>query len=101
MTIHELQRRLRRIHASMGGEGRLSFTIGQGEQEPCYVTHWYPTGPAGYEDCKAVGVGTAEECLEALHRYAASYRPRPTGDEVGRMLGLAVEPPAHFGIAAE
>ncbi|HSK41217.1 MAG TPA: hypothetical protein VK943_15730 [Arenibaculum sp.] len=88
MDIVELQDRLRRSHAAMGGEGRLSFTIGQGENEPCYVTHWYRTGSTGFEDCRAVGVGTVDECLMALETYAVGYRRQPTREELGRMLGI-------------
>ena len=111
LTITELQRRLGRIHRAMGSQGRLSFTIGQGEDEPCYVAHWVRSGPSAFEDCKAVGVGTAEECLEALESYAARFRPRPTDDEVARMLGLDPVPAggraeedgeeAHYLVAAE
>lgn len=110
MDIVELQERLRRSHAAMGDEGRLSFTIGQGKDEPCYVTHWYRTGSMGFEDCRAVGVGTAEECLTALEAYADRYRRQPTQGELGRMLGIEParedEPEdghehVHYAIAAE
>lgn len=88
LTIEELQQRLGRCHRAMGSQGRLSFTLGQGDTEPCYVAHWVRSGPSSFEDCKAVGVGTVEECLEALERYAARFRPQPTDEQVGRMLGL-------------
>lgn len=92
LTIAELQQRLGRIHHAMGSQGRLSFTIGQGADEPCYVTHWVRSGPSAFEDCKAVGVGTVEECLDALESYAERFRPRPTDAEVGLMLGLNPAP---------
>lgn len=103
MTIEELRSHLRRVHqAALGGEGRLSFTIGMEPGEPCYVAHWVRTGNTGFEDCRSVGMGTVPECLAALERYALAYRPQPTQAEIGRMLGLDVaadpEPPRAGGI---
>ena len=92
MTIEELRSHLRRVHAAMGGEGRLSFTIGMEPGEPCYVTHWVRTGSMGYEDCRAIGMGSVPECLAALERYALSYRRQPTESEIAAMLGLGGEP---------
>lgn len=100
MTVKELQQRLARCHRAMGSVGRLSFDISQGDEERCYVIHWVRSGPSAFEDCKAVGVGTAEECLEALESYAARFRPRPTDEDVARMIGLLPEPCAQ-PLAAE
>jgi hypothetical protein len=104
MTIEELRAHLRNVHAAIGGEGRLSFTIGMEPGEPCYVTHWVRTGNVGFEDCRSVGMGTVAECLAALERYVLAYRRQPTEAEIGLMLGL--EPcdagsPDRYKVAAE
>ncbi len=89
MTIEQLQARLREIHARIGHEGRFAFTIEQEEPEPrCYVTHWFRSADYAFEDCKAIGLGSIEDCLAALERYADGYRRRPTEAEVGRTLGV-------------
>jgi hypothetical protein len=108
MTIEELQTRLETVHARIGHEGRFSFTLHQRQAGPeCYVTHWVRTGRYGVEDCKSVGIGSLAECLDALDRYAAAYRRRPTDAEVAATLGVTEAPAAQrheaapYAIAAE
>jgi hypothetical protein len=102
-TIEQLQARLREIHARIGFDGRFSFTINQEEPEPkCYVTHWFRSSDYAFEDCKAVGLGTLDECLAALDRYADNYRRRPTQEEIGRTLGvIPASHPDRYSQAAE
>ncbi|HYH21221.1 MAG TPA: hypothetical protein VD995_21645 [Azospirillum sp.] len=90
MTIEEVQARIRAAHARIGHEGRfaLTLTLTLDGAEDCYITHWFRPDPHAFEDCRAVGSGTITECLAALDRYAASYRRRPTQEEIGRTLGL-------------
>lgn len=101
MTIEELRRRLRRSHARMGQEGRIAFTLNQEPGEPCFVTHWLKPDGSSFEDCRAVGQGSADECLRALERYAETYVRRPTVEEVGRTIGILPDRPARLQVAAE
>jgi len=113
MTIEELQRRLRQLHARLGFEGRIAVTVNQegqaaGDgrigfaQSHFYVTHWFRPDGSAFEDCKAVGQGTLEECLTALDRYADQYRRRPTREEVGQTIGILPRSvPERFKLAAE
>jgi len=108
MTIEKLQARLREAHARIGFEGRFAFTINQrpeaGDQTPeagCYITHWSRPTPYAFEDCKAVGNGTVEECLAGLDRYVASYARRPTEEEVGMTLGIIPAHEERYRVAAE
>ncbi|WP_247886964.1 hypothetical protein [Azospirillum sp. SYSU D00513] len=77
MTIEEVQARLRAAHARIGRNGRFALTLSLDGREECYITHWFRPEPHAFEDCKAVGSGTTAECLEALERYVAAYRPEP------------------------
>jgi len=102
MTVDELRRRLRLCHARLGLEGRLALTLSQEPGEPCYLTHWVRPDGAAFEDCRAVGQGTLETCLEACERYADQWQRKPTVEEVGRTLGLPPPAdPARYRIAAE
>ena len=98
MTLKQLQQHLRNAHAKIGFAGRFAFTIDQfAEVETgkghggCYITHWFRPTQYAFEDCKAVGSGSAEECLQALERYVASYARPMTDEEVGRTLGIVSE----------
>ena len=98
MTLEELQQHLRNAHAKIGFAGRFAFTIDQSTEVEtgkghggCYITHWFRPTPHAFEDCKAVGSGSAEECLQALERYVASYARPMTDEEVGRTLGIVSE----------
>lgn len=98
MTLEELQQHLRNAHARIGFEGRFAFTIDQfAEIETgrghggCYITHWFRPTRYAFEDCKSVGSGSAEECLQALEHYVAEYPKPMTDEEVGRTLGIASE----------
>ena len=72
MQIEEVQARLRLARAQIRG-GRFAFTMSEGgDREEAYLTHWFYPEPGAFEDCKAVGSGTVEECLAALDRYVAS-----------------------------
>lgn len=88
VTLDRLRLRLSEAHRRTGGAGRFSFTMNQAGRTECFVTHWLPPGPSGFGDCRTVAVGTAEECLAALDRYAAAYERPPTADELDRTLGL-------------
>lgn len=101
MSIEEVQARLRAAHARIGHEGRFALTLTLDGGEDCYITHWCRPDPHAFEDCRAVGSGTIRECLAALDRYAASYRRRPTQDEIGRTLGLLPDDQPRFLAAAE
>lgn len=103
MTIDELRARLRACHARIGGEGRFSFTLAQQPDEECYVTHWIRPRNGVFEDCKAVGSGSVEDCLAALDRYVETYRRRPTNEEVALILGIdpPTPPAGPFDVAAE
>ena len=85
MTIEQLQARLREAHARIGHNGRFAFTIDQGGQsaEDCYITHWFRPTPYAFEDCKAVGSGTVDECLAGLDRYVAAYDAQFHGEQYG------------------
>jgi len=95
MTIEEVQARLRAAHARIGHEGRFALTLTLSGTDEAYLTHWFRPDPYAFEDCKAVGSGTIEDCLAALERYVAGYRRQPTTEEVARTLGLV--PPAVDG----
>ena len=101
MQIEELRRRLRRAHARMGQEGRLAFTVNQEPGEPCFLTHWLKPDGAAFEDCRVIAQGSLAQCLDALDRYAAAYRPRPTLEEVGRTIGVLPPRPGTYSVAAE
>lgn len=101
MTIEELRRRLRRGHARLGHEGRIAFTLNQEPGEPCFVTHWLKPDGSAFEDCRAVGQGSVEECLKALDRYADAYVRKPTVEEVGRTIGVLPPRPVSLRVAAE
>ncbi|WP_207483160.1 hypothetical protein [Arenibaculum pallidiluteum] len=89
-TLDELRAELRRIwRVRLGGEGRLSFTLAMEPGEPCHLTHWVRPAAAELEDCRAVGSGSPAQCLDALERYGAAYRRRPTEAEIAAMLGLS------------
>jgi len=75
MTISELRARLVVAHGLIGREGRFALTIDQCEGGKTYITHWLKAGDWAFEKCKAVGVGSVEDCLAALDAYVASYRP--------------------------
>jgi len=86
MTIGQLQARLRDAHARIGHNGRFAFTIDQGgdhSAEGCYITHWFRPTPYAFEDCKAVGSGTVDECLAGLDRYVAAYDAQFHGEQYG------------------
>jgi len=76
LTIDQLQQRLRDMHARIGFEGRFALTIDQMPQPKCYITHWVKPGEWAFEKCKAVGVGSIDDCLDALEHYVADYRPQ-------------------------
>ncbi len=102
MTLDQLRRRLRTVHARLGMEGRLALTLDQDVGDRCYVTHWVRPDGSAFEDCRAVGQGTVVECLAALERYAAAYRPQLTAEDVGRTLGLLPpRPTVGLKVAAE
>jgi len=88
ITVSDLRDTLRKVHASIGHEGHFSFTISEGREPQHFVTHWVKTGFSGYEDCRAVGMGTLEECLAALERYALAYQRQPTPAEIAATLGV-------------
>jgi hypothetical protein len=80
-TIAEVQQHLRNAHARIGFAGRFAFTIDQfGEIQPrhgfggCYITHWFRPTSYAFEDCKAVGSGSVEECINALDTYVEKWR---------------------------
>lgn len=80
MTIEQLQERLREAHALIGCDGRFAFTIDQSAavnasagHVGCYITHWFRPTPHAFEDCKAVGAGSVDECIAALEHYVAAY----------------------------
>jgi len=90
MTIEQLQARLREAHARIGHNGRFAFTIDQGSDQSttqsgsdCYITHWFRPTPYAFEDCKAVGSGTVDECLAGLDRYVAAYDAQFHGEQYG------------------
>jgi len=101
MTVEKLQERLREAHARIGFEGRFAFTIDQRPEAGCYITHWFRPTPYAFEDCKAVGSGTVEECMAGLDRYVASYIRRPTEEEVGMTLGIIPPHEERYRVAAE
>lgn len=76
MTIEEVQARLRAAQARMGREGRFALTLSLDGREECYITYWFRPEPHAFEDCRAVGSGTLNECLDALDRYVAENRVR-------------------------
>lgn len=71
MTIDQLRRRLAAAHRRMGGKGRFSLTINEGDAPRCFVTHWLPPGPSGFGDCRTVGLGSVDDCLKSLDAYVA------------------------------
>jgi hypothetical protein len=96
MTLEHLQKRLRDAHARIGFDGRFAFTIDQSAaltgsetHGGCYVTHWFRPTPYAFEDCKAVGSGSVEECIAALDRYVAAYSGSMTRDEVSITFGIS------------
>lgn len=99
MTIEEVRARIGAAHARIGHEGRFALTLALDGAEDCYITHWFRPDPHAFEDCRAVGSGSIEECLAALDRYAASYRRRPTQEEIGRTLGLVPDAGTKAGAA--
>jgi hypothetical protein len=103
MTIEQLQARLREAHARIGYEGRFAFTIDQAGDQSAegYITHWFRPTPYAFEDCRAIGSGTIEECLTGLDRYVAGYVRRPTEEEVGMTLGLIPAHEERYRVAAE
>ncbi len=96
MNIEELQAHLRDAHERIGNFGRFSFTINQDCYElKCYITHWFRPTEYSFEDCRTVGLGTAEECVESLDVYVAKYVR--TNQQVGISTEvLAENPPAHI-----
>lgn len=104
MTIDEVKAILRDAHVRIGCEGRFALTLNLQPEEECYITHWFRPTPYAFEDCRAVGVGTLADCLDALERYVQGYRRRPTEEEVGRTLGVdrcAATAGADYEVAAE
>lgn len=98
-TIEDVQRHLNEAHARIGFQGRFSFTIDQSSAPAagkgnggCYVTHWYRPTPYAFEDCKAIGAGTLDDCIASLDRYVDGYAAIFTEEEVGRTLGLPEKP---------
>lgn len=81
LTIDQVQARLRAAHAGIGQEGRFALTLTLDGREDCYLTHWVRPEPHAFEDCKAVGSGSLDECLVALDRYVAGYG---RNEEAGR-----------------
>ena len=78
ITIEQLQAHLQDAHSRIGHEGRFALTLEQQDRNGhCYITHWYRPTPYAFEDCRAVGSGTVEQCLVGLARYVATYRAKP------------------------
>lgn len=70
MTIEELQSRLRAARSTIG-YGRFALTLSMDGREEAYITHWFAPAPGAFEDCRAIGSGTVNECLDSLNRYVA------------------------------
>jgi len=89
-SIDELRAEIRRIwRTRLGSQGRITFSVGMEDGEPCWVSHWIRTGSTGYEDCRAVGMGSVAECLAALERYADRFVVKPrTEAEIAATLGV-------------
>lgn len=99
MTMDEAKARLRAAHAAIGFEGRFALTLTLRPDEEWYLTHWFRPTFHAFEDCKAVGVGTLDQCLEALDHYVGAYRRQPTPAEIGRTLGVEAPEPHGMGYA--
>lgn len=101
MSIEELQAHLRDAHERIGNFGRFSFTINQDSYElqpikgKCYITHWFRPTPYAFEDCRSIGSGSAEECLESLDAYVEQHIQ--TNQQVGISTEVTAEnPPVHI-----
>lgn len=93
MEVATVQKRLMEAHARIGFTGRFSFTINQSGDGKvgCYITHWFRPTPFAFEDCKTVGTGSIEECLDVLDDYVAAFNMerQPTDEELAATLGIA------------
>lgn len=72
-TIEDVQLIIANAHARIGHEGRFALTLSMDGVEDCYITHWYRPEPYAFEDCKGIGNGTLQHCLEELERYVSGY----------------------------
>lgn len=89
-TTGEVISRTKAALSRMGNEGRFSITHNISGEVECFVTHWFRPDPNAFEDCRTVGSGTTWECLDAIDRYADSYRRQSFSDaELGATLGIA------------
>lgn len=75
------------------GEGSIRLTLQ--DDGSAYITHWAHAGSI-YQNCFAIAQGSPQECMEALARYVAAYRPAPTPEQVAATIGLTP-----YAIAAE
>lgn len=91
-TIEQLQEHLRKAHSKIGHEGRFALTLEQQDRGgACYITHWFRPTPYAFEDCRAVGSGTVEQCLVGLARYVATHGAKPdVGPAEARLLEEAL-----------
>jgi hypothetical protein len=101
MGIDEIRWRLVAAHAQIGFTGRFALTIDQSGAPRdgrgaggVYITHWFRPTPYAFEDCKSVGHGTIQECLDALDLYVADFNAQrvPTELELAATLGIAPPP---------
>lgn len=98
-TFEDIKRRLNEAHARINFEGRFTLSIDQTpplksgkETGGYYITHWFRPTPYAFEDCKAVGSGNLDDCLDSLDSYVSRYQRQPTQEELARTLGLPEKP---------
>ncbi|PWC54416.1 hypothetical protein TSA6c_00295 [Azospirillum sp. TSA6c] len=69
-TIGEINARLLTARAKIG-TGRFMLGYGVSETVSCYITYWWKPDQYAWEDCRAIGEGSVEDCLHAAEAFAA------------------------------